>query len=217
MLLAFVLTGTSYAATYTAWASGNFSSTATWAGGVIPSSTVLLDQIVIPSGFTVNMDNNLSINGALASLTVEGTLNTTNSSSLTLNLGTLSGAGTIVLNTVDVNVGSTVSFTGSLTANTINAATGFSSSADIIVNQTLNLTTGTLSLVTGGSLGVSNNGTIVVSGGLLSVGVGGSVGLTGNYNVSYTTLSSIAGVELSGSRLQNVTLNVGSANLIKLT
>ncbi len=77
MLIAFILTNTTYAAVFTAVASGKFSNTATWTGGVTPPTTLLLDQIVIPSGITVDMDNNLTINGASASLTVEGILLTT--------------------------------------------------------------------------------------------------------------------------------------------
>jgi hypothetical protein len=212
-----VLTCSSYAANFTAIASGDFSNPTTWAGGNIPSVTTILDQIIIPIGFDVNLDNSLIINGALAELNVEGMLHTSNSSTLTLTLGTLTGAGTIILNAVDVNAGATFSFTGSLAANAINAATGFSSSADIIAGQTLNLTSGTLLLVTGGSLDLGANATIVVSGGLLSVGTGGSVGLSGNYNVTYSGVSSVAGVELSGTGLQNVTVNVTSLNSVTLT
>ncbi|MGE0638589.1 MAG: beta strand repeat-containing protein [Bacteroidia bacterium] len=216
-LVSLVLSSVSYATTFTAVSSGDFSNTTTWVGGVAPSVTTILDQIIIPSGITVNLDNNLVINGALAQLTVEGMLNTTTSSSLTLTLGTLSGAGTIILNAVDINPGSSFSFTGSLAANAINAATGFSSSADIIAGQSLNLTSGTLLLVTGGSLDVGANATIVVSGGLLSVGTGGSVGLSGNYNVTYSGVSSVAGVELSGTGLQNVTVNLTAGSTVTLT
>lgn len=217
LLFSLVLTGISYGSIFTATTSGNFSSTATWAGGIVPPTTILLDQITIQSGVTVNLDNNITINGVLAQLDVEGTLNTANSSSLSIDLGTLTGAGTILLNAIDINAGSTISFTGSLTANTLGIANGFQSSAHIIAGQTLNLISGTLSLVSGGSLDVSNNGTIVISGGLLSVGTGGSVGLTGNYNVIYTSNSSIAGVELTGSGLQNVTVNVNSSSSVTLT
>ena len=216
MFLAVMLTGMTYAATFTASSSGNFSSTATWAGGVVPPTTVLSDQIIIQSGVTVNLDNDLTINGILSELNVQGTLSTADNASLTLTLGKLSGAGTIALSTVSVNAGSTFSFTGTLTANTFNATTGFQTSADIVVTQTLNLTSGTLSLVTGGSLDVTNNGTIVISGGSLSIGTGGSVGLTGNYNVKYTGSSTFAGIELNGSGLQNVTIDVNSGGVVTL-
>jgi len=215
-LMALMLTSSMYAAVFTAVSSGNYSSTATWSGGVAPSAFVLLDQIVIPSGITVNLNNDITLNGALASLDVAGTLSTSNSSSLTMTLGALSGAGTVVVNALTVSLGSTFSFAGTLTAATINAATGFQSSADIMVGQALNLTSGTLSLVSGGSLDVSTGGTIFVSGGLLTTGVGGTVGLLGNYNVSYTGVSSVAGVELAGSGLRNVTVNVTAGNNVTL-
>jgi hypothetical protein len=217
ILLLIAVTGSAYAATFTAVASGNFSSTATWTGGVVPPSTILLDQVIIPAGITVNLDNDLAINGILSQLDVQGTLTATNNSSLTVTLGNLSGAGTIVVNELDISSGPAFTFTGSLTANTINSLTSFQSSADIMVDQTINLTTGTLSLVTGGSLDVTSGGTIMVSGGLLAVGAGGSLGLTNSYNVTYTGLSSISGVELSGSGLNNVTVNVGAANSVTLS
>ncbi len=217
MLFSLVLTGISYGATFTASTSGKFSSTATWSGGVVPPTTVLVDQIVIQSGVTVNLDNNITINGAIAELDVAGTLTTSTNSTLTLTLGTLKGAGVIVLNTVDVNASSTFSFTGSLTASTLNTASDLQSSATIVVGQAMNLKSGTLSLVSGGSLQMSNNGTIYISGGLLSLGSGGSVNLTGNYNVTYTNNSSVAGVELTGSGLNNVTVNVNSSSTVTLS
>jgi len=211
-----LITAMSYAATFTAVASGNFSSSATW-GGTAPSSSILLDQIVIPAGITVNLDNDVNINGLLSSVDVEGTLTASGNSALTLTLGTLSGAGTIMVNSLELSAGSTFSFTGALTTNTLMVAQNVSTSADIMVMQTATLTSGTLSLVSGGSLDLGSNGTIEISGGLLSLGGGGSTGLTGNYNVTYTSGSSVAGVELSGSGLQNVTVDVSAANQVTLT
>jgi hypothetical protein len=216
MLLSLLITGISYGAIFTASTSGNYSSPATWTGGMAPPSTVVLDQVIIPAGIVVNMDNNLTLNGAIAQLTVTGTLNTANTSSLTLTLGTLAGAGTIQANAVNINTGSTFSFTGSLTATTLNVGTAVSSTADIMITQTLNLTSGALAVAVGGSLDLGANGTIVLSGGTLNT-AGGTVGLTNNYNVSYINVSTIAGAELSGSGLQNVTVNINAANTVTLT
>lgn len=215
-LVSLVLTSVSYAATFTATVSGNYSSTATWLGGVVPPTTLVTDQVIIPSGITVNMDNNVTLNGALAQLNVDGTLATFNSSSLTLNLGTVLGTGSIGVNTLDVNAGSTFSFTGVLTVSTLNAATGISSSADIMVNQALNLSSGALVLLSGGTLDMGNNGTIVLSGGTLAEGAG-TIGLTGNYHVTYTNTSAVSGIELTGIGLQNVTVDVNSGNSVTLT
>jgi hypothetical protein len=215
-LLSLLLTSVSFAATFTASVSGNYSSTATWLGGVVPPTTLVTDQVIIPSGITVNMDNNVTLNGALAQLNVDGTLATFNSSSLTLNLGTVLGTGSIGVNTLDVNAGSTFSFTGVLTVSTLNAATGISSGADIMVNQALNLSSGALVLLSGGTLDMGNNGTIVLSGGTLSEGAG-TIGLTGNYHVTYTNTSAVAGIELNGIGLQNLTVDVNAGNSVTLT
>jgi fibronectin-binding autotransporter adhesin len=217
VLLFFLITSVSYATVYTANTSGNFTSAATWAGGVVPPSTIFTDQIVISSGVNVNLDTDLTVDGPFGQLDVQGIIHTTNNSDLTINLGTLTGGGNTTVDTLDINPGSTFSYTGMLTANTINAATGFTSYADIMVNQTLNLTAGTLYLVSGGSLDAANDGTIVISGGLLSVGSGGTVGLSGNYNVVYINGSSTAGIELSGSGLKDVTVDVGASGSVTLT
>ncbi len=216
LLLAVVFTGTTYGATYTAVNSGNFSASATWAGSLAPLPINLLDTVVIPAGITVNLNSSYTLNGTLAALKVDGNLNSTNSSTLTVNIGNVMGAGNIVLETVAINVAAALAFTGNLTATTLNSTTGFASAAHITVEQTLNLTAGTLSTVTGGSLALANNGTIIVSGGLLAAGAGGTVSLTNNYNVTYNTASSIAGIELTGSGLQNVTINPGAANTVTL-
>ncbi len=215
LLIATMVSGLSYGAIFTATTSGSYSSSTTWAGGAAPSATVTLDQIIIPAGLTVSLDNPVTLNGALAQLTVNGNVTTANNSSLTLGLGTLAGSGSIIVSTVNINPGAIFSFTGSVTATTINVATAVSSSADIMVDQTLNLTSGALTLAAGGSLDVANNATIVISGGSVST-AGGTIGLTGNYNVSYINSSAIAGAELTGSGLKNVTVNVTAANTVTL-
>jgi len=217
VLIMLVLTKVGYSASFTAVSSGDFSNNATWAGSVAPASLVLIDQIFIPVGIDVNLDNDLSINALAAQLDVNGTLTTNNNSLLTINAGVLSGTGSIVVNTLSINVSPLLSFTGDITANTLNSTTGFQSAATIAVVQVLNLTVGTLSLVSGGSLTMISNGTITVAGGLLSVGVGGALDLSNSYNVNYTSGTVLAGVELNGTGLQTVTINVGAGNTVTLT
>ncbi len=217
MLLFFMLASVGYTATYTATASGKFSNTATWAGGVVPSTTVATDQIVVKSGITVDLDNNLTLDGATSQLNISGTLNTSNNSSLIINIGTLSGAGTIVLNIVTIKANATYSFDGALTANSLNTAVDIYTTADIVVNDSLNLSSGTLSLATGGSLSMGSDGTIIISGGLLSTDSGGNLSLSGNYNVLYTTTSATTGVELSGSGLKNITMDINASNTLTLS
>lgn len=217
LIIAILCTTLSYATTYTAVSSGNFSSSSTW-GGVTPPSNITLDQVIIPSGINVMMDNNITLNGAIAVLTVNGTLSASGSTSINFIMGTVAGAGSITADTLTMGAAATATFTGSLTSNVMNVGLTLATSATVMVNNTLNLTLGTLSFVTGGSLAAANNATIVISGGLLGVGTGGTINLNNAYNVTYaSSASTTSGVELSGPGLQNVTVDVGTGNNVTLT
>lgn len=54
------------AGTFTAAASGNWSSSATWGGTPPPFTLAAGDQVTIGSGITVTMDSNVNVNGLLA-------------------------------------------------------------------------------------------------------------------------------------------------------
>ena len=218
MLFAIMLSSSSlFSASYTAVASGNWSSSTTW-GVSAPNPNVTTDQIIIPLGITVTMTSNVNVSGALATMLVQGTLSSSSNYSLTIaSLGNVSGTGTINVNSVVLNSGATLAFTGSLVANTVTyAATSLQVAADVVVNQTLNLTGGVFTLSSGGSLGLGSNGTISLSGGVLAVN-GGTLGLSGNYNVSYQSGATISGAELNGSGLSNVTVNVSQGNTLTLS
>jgi hypothetical protein len=60
------------------------------------------------------------------------------------------------------------------------------------------------------------NSTIAVSGASLSLS-GGTLDLTANYNVEYTNMSTTTGLELSGSGLGKVTINVSGMNNVTLS
>jgi len=205
-----------HSATFTAIASGAWSSTTTWSGGVAPSASISADQISIPSGISVTMDNNTDINGALASIDVQGTLSSS-TNSLTIGTGTLSGNGTIAISDLMLNTGALFTFSGTVAVNTLTTATGvtISTGADILIAQTLTLSSGSLVLDLGGSLDLAPNADIVVAGGLFSLS-GGSIGLTNPYNVIYTSGSVTAGTELSGPGLKNLTIDVSAGNTVSL-
>lgn len=216
-MLALTVSASSYADVFTASNSGDFTSSSTWAGGIVPPTILLLDQIEIPSGISVNMNTNIEINGLLATMNVDGSVTSSNASALTLTLGSLTGDGSIVINAINVTVPTAFNFTGDLTVNTLNSALGFQSTADIVVNQNLGLVSGTLTLLSGGSLDLASNGTITITGGLLSLGLGGTVGLVSDYNVIYSGVSALSGVELTGSGLRDVTVDVSTGNSVTLT
>jgi hypothetical protein len=67
----------SKSATFTAVSSGIWSDPATWVGGVSPAIINTIDQITIPIGITVTIDNNTILNGAFTSIDIEGTLAST--------------------------------------------------------------------------------------------------------------------------------------------
>jgi hypothetical protein len=204
------------AATFTALASGNFSAGATWVGGIAPAFLLSTDVVVIPSGITVTLDNNATLNGALGGLTVNGSLVSSNNSYLTLNTGTLSGAGTITVDSLALAISSGVNYTGTITARAI-SSTGatISSNANITANGMLDLQGSTLN-VNSGTLTLGAGATLRRSGGSLSNG-GGSIVLTNNYSLWYTSTSTNTGLELNGSGLTNITVDVPAGNTVTLT
>ena len=71
----------------------------------------------------------------------------------------------------------------------------------------MNVTLGALSIMAG-NVTMAANSTIVMNGGTIAVGGTGVVGLANNYNVTYLGATVIPGVELSGTGLHNVTVNL---------
>jgi hypothetical protein len=209
-----ILSSWSYAATYTATASGNWSNAATW-GGTAPGFTIQTDNVVIPSGITVNLDGDLTINGLLAELNVNGTL-TSSSSDLLMTTGAVNGSGAVVVDNAAFGPLSSLAMTGSFTANTMSTAIiSLQTTSSMTINNMLTLA-GVLQLNTGGSLSIGNNANIVLVGGRL-VNNGGSLLLTNNYNVTYSGSANMtAGAELLGSGLRNVTVDVGASNALTL-
>ncbi|HXP49667.1 MAG TPA: hypothetical protein VN922_06935, partial [Bacteroidia bacterium] len=215
LLAATLVGGFASGATYTAVASGNWSSSATW-GGTAPHFTLgATDQVTIGAGLTVTMDSTVVVNGLLAQISVNGTL-TSATNSIILTTGTIAGTGTISANNVVLNTGSTFSFAGSVNANAFtNSIASLSSSAIIMVNNSLTLNS-IIDITTGGSLTMGSSSSINIKGGSLSVN-GGTLGLTSAYTVNYTSASATAGMELSGSGLKTVTINVTGSNSVALS
>jgi hypothetical protein len=207
---------TAKALTYTAVASGNFSSAATW-GGVTPPTSLVLDNVVIPSGINVTLDQNVTISGLLSTMDVNGSLTSTSNTALVFTGGALSGAGTIDVDSLVLNAATGLTFTGNIIADDISTlATGISTSADITVSNQLWLGSGSLDFLTNSSLTLSSNATIVVSGGVMT-NSGGSLNLNNGYNVVYNTASAVTGIELTGSGLQSVVISVPSASAVTLS
>lgn len=203
-----------YATSYTAVASGQFSSSTTWLEGAVPSTTISLDVITIMPGVTVDLDENLKLNGAAASLDVQGSLTAT-SSKLSIEAGTLKGIGDISLKSIEFGPTANVLYTGSLTADQLKVSTSLSTAADITVKDSLKLLSG-LSILPLGSLDMKSNTTIVMSGGSINA-AGGSIGFSGSYDVVYINYPTAAGAELTGPTLENVTVKLPAGNAVTLS
>lgn len=218
--LMMIYAGIAHADTFTAIASGSWSSTTTWSGGNVPPNTITSDEVVIGSGFVVDLDQDITINRTgiftSASLSVDGELSsTTVGRTLTITSGELNGSGTIKLNKVKFLAASTIGFTGTIEADEMeHSILSLVTTADYMVKEQLYLK-GALSI--GGSLELSDSATIIVEGGsLLSTG-NGTLDLGASYEVTYRSTSTVAGMELSGSGLGDVTVDVGENNDVSLT
>jgi hypothetical protein len=204
-----------FSTAFTAVSSGDWSNSATW-GGTAPSFNNSADQVIIPSGITVTLDNDLVINGTTSLLTVNGVLISSSNTSLTSTYGTINGTGTINIGNAIFGTGTILSFAGNFTTNTLYSATqDLQVTANFLVHQTLTLASGTMKLNSGSTLALSDNATIVITAGQL-VTNGGSAVLSSSYSVVYNSGATVTGVELTGSGLTNVTVNVGSGNTLTL-
>jgi hypothetical protein len=215
MTLAF--TTVCQAVIFTASNNGDFTSSSTWEGGIVPPTDLLIDGIIIPEGITVNMNTSLLVNGPLAIINVMGTLNSSNTSVLSMEQGTLSGTGIIIIHSINLGEQALFTFSGNLSANNFTTLADIATSSAIIVAETLSLQGAALNFNSGGSFSINPNGTIVIMGGSFGVSTGGSVNLSNTYDVVYSGVSAIAGLELTGAGLRNVTVSVGAANNVALT
>ncbi len=207
------------AATYTAIASGNFSSAATWQGGLVPPVSLSNDDVIIPSGMNVVLDQSVDLSGATSVLTINGTLSGGAGNYLAYTSGSLTGSGTIDIDSISMGFSSGFLFTGDIIADHYTSVnSNITAAADVTVNETLELMDGTFTTVAG-SLTMGNNSTIVIKDGTLAL-TSGQVNLTNTYHVHYeagTNSTVNSGIELTGSGLADVMVNVGSGNSVFLT
>ncbi|HMG16038.1 MAG TPA: T9SS type A sorting domain-containing protein [Saprospiraceae bacterium] len=196
-----------HAILYTATSSGNWSNPLTW-GGVVPETELKDNQVLIPTGITVNMDVDVFLNGTPVILEVNGTLLAKPNSIFTASWGLISGTGIMTFDNMEINGGTTMIFNGVLTTKYLtNGLPDFKVEADVNVTQSLFLTNGKMTLIDNGSLTMGINADIVVTHGAIILS-GGSLELNNPYNVNYTNESTDAGAELIGLGLNNVLVNV---------
>jgi len=186
---------------FTAVASGNWSSAATW-GGTAPGAAVSGQDIVIPSSIHVVLDMDVTYSATINSFTVNGTLDNTSTNSLTLIQGELAGSGTIGVARLAFQTLATTSFSGIMTVkNLVNSGATLILASVANVADTLNLDAGSLLLNTGANLSLLANSTIRINGGTITIG-GGIFNTSNNYNVLYAGSSKTTGIELNSATVQ---------------
>ena len=181
---------------------GNWNSTSTWVGGVVPTST---DDVVIASGATVN----LNVTTTVASMSFLSSASS--NSTLNLNGYTLTVTGAVTIPRPSSSI------------NTLNIGTGTLSAASVLFNSSgtsvrhqITISTGTLNVSGDITIDVSSNtspsiifsgaGTLNIGGALFTAGSGGTLttftSSTINYNGFNQTIKNVTyngNLTLSGS------------------
>lgn len=203
------------AATYIAANSGSYTNASTWVGNVAPPTHLVADVVIIPSGITVTLNQNQILDGTLSTLTVNGTLDAPGNA-IVLDLGSLTGSGTIAADSLSIGASLGLLFNGTLDANNMSTNGGLlTSGADVNVHGNLWLNTGLLNLAAG-LLSLDDSATLVVNGGGLKLSGTGSANLGNNYNVLYVGPSVTAGWEAQQPGLNNVEVAVGTNDSVTL-
>lgn len=191
---------------FTAVQSGPWSDANTW-GGVGPGSTVTNQDIIIPSGITVDLDIDVTFNGTLNSFWVTGLINGSMTNEIRLEAGTITGTGTIYARKLTL-AGPTAfySFTGTLHIEVLrNEGTIANLTSMVVVHDTLDLEAGAITLGGGADLQLLlnsnvrvNNGVLVNSGGIFTTGY--------LYDVWYFGGTKTSGEELNSGFVRDIHL-----------
>lgn len=199
---------------YTAVISGSWSNAATW-GGIAPGGVISNNDIIIPSGLTVDLDMDASFNGLLNAFTVNGTLNSSTNKSVSIISGSFTGSGTVNMHRLSFDgLLTTASFSGSMSLFSFrNNGASLTLAAVVNVSDTLDLEGGSLVLNGGSNLTMAGNSNIRVNSGTLST-LGG-VFTTGNlYDVWYVGASKTTGLEVNSTSLRHLYINLGNTGEI---
>lgn len=212
----FSVAGSASAATYTAISSGLWSNTSIWAGGVSPGPSLgTLDNVIINAGANVMLDMDVEFSGILTSLEVNGSLQSSSSAYfLDMTGGVLLGSGSLTLHNLRFGTIASMTFSGTANVDKMwNNSLSLNLASDLVVNDSLfldagamNLSTGSLTFTSGTVIRV-DDGTLAASGGLLNNG--------NAYSVTYVGSSKNTGIELAGSGLTDVWINLDN-NLQKV-
>lgn len=201
-----------FALKYTSIASGNFSSTATWLGGIVPPVNFnTSDTILVDIGHNVILDQDITLSQPSAQLDVRGTLRSSGSEHINFNgSSALNVSGTLDVDSMTLVNVTNASITGQCTVKKMRclifSATG---NGTCIISERLHVY-GSLSNTGGNTISISPNAEIYMSGGEIVASGTGIFTLPSSYDVIYTNSAHVqpTGPEASGSGLRHVTINL---------
>lgn len=222
------ITVPSGATIYTAGTSGNFSSTSTWLGGVVPPSSLGGDNIIINTGVTLTMDVNLALNTAQSVLQMNGNSKLIGSGTnyLSIQHGQITGTGAnmIDVDSVYISGNNTFIFSGSINAKKVTLAVGgwgngIPAGATINATELLHLKeTLSQSAAANITLGVSTTPSRLVLEGAMNVSGTAMVDMTNTFDVLYKNGISLIGngYELTATGLRDIEIDMGTGNFVTL-
>lgn len=222
--LCVLLTFNSKALIYTAATSGNFSSTSTWVGGVVPPANLGANDIIIEAGITITLDVNLvlSNSNSLVQLQSNAAIQSTGSNYIVLSAGMITGDINTSIDVDSVYIGNTnIQYSGSITGKKITfAGPNLPGNITIQANEYMYFTFGLTNLPPGSTIALGTGSprpTIVMDGGSF-LNSGANFNLATAYNVRYQqpSVSIGSGDELAGAGLADIEIAVGQGNSVGL-
>jgi|GEM_PF-800698 len=209
LVMGLLFSGNASAATYTATSSGAWSSSSTWSGGTAPGNApTLLDLVIISNGVTVTLDEDVTFNLG-ASLQVDGSLiSGSNDNSLTMNLASITGSGTMDLKRLHFETGSTMTFSGTADIQKMWTSAGsLQLASELNLHDSLFLDAGTLNLASGSSFTLMSGSVLRIDNGIFTATQG--IFNSGNaYEIQYVGADKATGIELSGSSISDIYIDL---------
>lgn len=214
LLTLLVFANNSFAQNYKAIASGIYSAASTWENGNIPPDSIKFGSLLVPSGFTVNLDKHVYV-GQSVGFTINGTLNGNSSLFLHEPQFNMGANGVIQVDSIFVDVsGSSILYVNNnFEPNKLTLRSGairpLSSGGNIPI-QNLYMENGNFSIQI--DMTIKPNGHIYLRNADLPFQTGFTFTLNNTYDVTYEQQAHSTGIEATGSGLRNLTVNVGFGN-----
>lgn len=199
---------------YTSIASGNFSGSATWLGGIVPPVNInASDTILIESGHNVILDQDIVLSQPAAMLDVRGTLRSSGSEHINFSSsGIFYVSGTLDIDSMAVANITNTNITGQCTIKKLRCQ-GFSISGNgsFTITERLHVS-GNLSNTAGNTISIAPNAVIYMSGGEIIPSGTGIFTLPSSYDVIYTDSAHTkpTGPEINGQGLRHVMIDLAS-------